>query len=314
MSRIWEGNYIVKSPVYQKTVSGTVTISGIGLHSGSPVEIKIIPSQANSGIFLRRVDIPSSVGIKAHSRNISSTKLCTVIGKDRNSIATVEHLMAAFALLGIDNAMVEVGGPEIPIMDGSAIPFVRSILEVGVEPLPAMRSYFKVTKPFEVSIGDQFIRVLPFDGLKIDCEIDFSDNIIGRQKAEYLEGSGNLERVLGSRTFCHINDVHAMRQQGLARGGSLENAVVVSDAGVINEDGLRSKDEFVQHKLLDIIGDLFLLGRPLIGYVEAFKPGHSLQAYFMKELLDQKANYLEVASQFYPSKSLFPLQGLYAMG
>lgn len=304
----------MKSPVYQKTVSGIVTISGIGLHSGSPVDITITPSHANSGIILKRVDIPSSAGVKANSRNISSTKLCTVLGKESNSIATVEHLMAAFSILGIDNAMVEVGGPEIPIMDGSAVPFVRRIVEVGVKSLPAFRSYFKVTKPFEVTIGDQYIRVLPFDGLKIKCEIDFSDMVIGRQKAEYLEGACNIERVLGSRTFCHINDVHAMRQQGLARGGSLENAVVVSDAGVINEDGLRCKDEFVQHKLLDMIGDLYLLGRPLIGHVEAFKPGHSLQAYFMRELLDQKSEYLEVVNQFYPSKSLLPLQNLYALG
>ena len=297
---------------FQQTVAGELALKGVGLHSGSEVFLRILPSKANSGISFIRTDLRGSEPIKAEAYNISSTKLCTVLGDGECSVATVEHLMAAFALLKIDNAIVEVDGPELPILDGSAIPYIKALSRIGVKILKAPRTYYKVLRPFEVRINDQFLIVRPSTKTRVSCTIDFGTKVIGRQKASF-EFDSDIEKLASARTFCHINDVHSMRQQGLARGGSLENAVVVSDTGVINEGGLRSKDEFVQHKLLDMIGDLYLLGRPILGEVVAHKPGHTLHAAFALKVLAEEG-VLGVATQTPLGGAQLNLSQAFALG
>ena len=276
---------LVSSFDCQHTLAEAVVIEGVGLHSGTKVSLRVSPASADSGISFIRSDIASSEPILAEATNIVSTKLCTVLGLGDYSVATVEHLMAAFYIMNIDNAVVELNGPEVPIMDGSAFAFLKEFRRVGLRSLNRPRSYFTVLRPFEVRLGDQFLKVEPSSSVtKMQCTINFEGSVIGKQTATYIEGAED-ERLTSARTFCHINDVNSMRQQGLARGGSLDNAIVVSDTGVINEGGLRSVDEFAQHKMLDMLGDLYLLGRPILGHVVAHKPGHTLHAAFAMKVL-----------------------------
>lgn len=276
----------------QKTLKHSVEIKGKALHSGRLVKLSIHPATADTGIVFCRTDSSIRSPILAHATNISSTELSTSIGEGPSSVSTIEHLMAAFYLLGIDNAYVEVDGPEIPILDGSAAPFISHLMKSGLTSLPASVMVYKVIAPFEFSMGESLLKVEPAQKFSARCTIDFDREVIGRQTASFSSHDDNIQSLVESRTFCHINDVNAMRRRGLALGGSLENAVVISDTDIINEEGLRSGDEFAKHKLLDLIGDLALLGRPLIGKVTAFKPGHTVHANFMWELLSDKDNYL----------------------
>ncbi len=278
----------------QHTIARRIEISGIALHSGHVVRMEILPASINSGIIFKRIDLPGSPTILAHLNNICSTELNTTIANGEAKVSTIEHLMAAFAGLGVDNALVKIDGPEVPVMDGSAAPFVDKILVAGLATQDAQRRYFVVRETFEFQVGDKWIKIEPSDVTSFAMEIDFKSKAIGRQSFEFSMDRETFLDVAGSRTFCHVNDVNAMRQAGLALGGSLENAVVVSDNEVLNPEGLRFDNEFVRHKLLDCVGDLALLGGPIVGKVTACKSGHGLHASFMKAVWARRNDILSI--------------------
>jgi len=278
----------------QATVARPIYLEGVGLHSGKTVKLEISPGGVNSGIWFQRTDSEGAQPVAANYTNVSSTDLSTTIGSGSNKISTIEHLMAAFAGLGIDNAHVRVSSEEIPILDGSSAPFVAAIQEAGIQKLNGYRKQFVVREAFEVRSGDRFIRVEPSGRQRFSCVIEFGSSVIGRQTCEYQSSQAAFTRLCEARTFCHVNEVEAMRKVGLALGGSLDNAVVVSDSEVVNAEGLRSHDEFVRHKLLDAIGDLALLGGELVGKITLHKAGHGLHAQFMNELMKRRSECLAV--------------------
>ena len=277
-----------------RTLRASVTLSGIGLHQGRPVTLKLSPAPAGTGILFRRADLLAEDGrsqserlraatIHASPTAVTQTTLGTVIANEAGAkIATVEHLMAALAGAGIDHAICELDGPEVPIMDGSSAPFTNAIARIGTRALPDDRRALRIDAPIRAEIGDAWAEITPLEegeplGCPLDVTVDYPDRLIGRQHL-MLEGSRDAftAEITAARTFCYLADVEAMRAAGLARGGSLENAIVVADGAVLNEEGLRFDGEFVRHKALDLIGDLHLLGRPLLGRLTAYKPGHAL--------------------------------------
>lgn len=264
----------------QTTLSQTVTIDGIGLHSGACVQLIIKPAMADIGILFIRTDAPSlEEGLVSalFSRVCDATLSSRISNVHGYSIGTVEHLMAAFAGLGIDNAVVELDGPEVPIMDGSSKVFVDLLTTAGVSELEAPRRYLRITQPIRVENGDSYCELLPYDGQRYEAVIEFDHETIGRQEYGFDLVQTNFDHEVGNaRTFCLLKNVEEMHRMGLALGGSLDNAVVVGDDGVVNEEGLRSTDEFVRHKLLDAIGDMYLAGLPIIGCYRGFKAGHAL--------------------------------------
>lgn len=286
----------------QGTVGGPIEIVGVGLHSGKLVRIKLLPAPPNHGITFQREDIPGSRPILAHPQSIVSTNLCTTIGEENAKIATVEHLMAALYGLGIDNASVLVDGEELPILDGSSAPFVDRLLDAGVQRQPEKRHLISFDHEIFIGTQDQFVRYLPWpkeaakpqqtDRLVIHCMIDFSrSKAIGIQNLSWEFQERSFMDISEARTFCHIQDVEAMRSKGLANGGSLDNAVVVNDHKVLNNDGLRYTDEFVRHKILDCLGDLALIGGRLVGQLFLKKSGHKLHGEFTSQvvkLLEQR--------------------------
>jgi len=279
---------------FQASVGKRIEIQGIGLHTGKLIKLEILPAEVGSGILFKRTDLLATSMIPAHVNHILATDLNTTIGIGDAKIATIEHLMAAFAGLGIDNALVKVDGPEVPVMDGSARPFVDAILKAGVVHQGTLRKLLVVKDVFEFRQADKWIRIEPSDVTSYSMYIDFRSRAIGEQKFTMAWSQAAFKDVLESRTFCHVNDVNAMRKAGLALGGSLENAIVVSDDEVLNPDGLRSPNEFVKHKILDCLGDLALLGSPLVGKISAYKSGHGLHAGFMKSLWQRRSEFLTV--------------------
>lgn len=299
----------------QHTVARKVQLSGVALHSGKVVRMEIHPAAVNTGILFKRVDLPGMPGVLAHVSNIQSTDLNTTIGLGEAKVGTIEHLMAAFAGLGVDNAVVKIDGPEVPVMDGSAAPFIERILVAGLAVQNAQRKYFVVRTPFELRSGDKWIKVEPSDSRDFEMQIDFKSQAIGRQSFSYSFARDSFLKIAGCRTFCHVNDVNAMRRAGLALGGSLENAIVVSDEDVLNPEGLRFKDEFVRHKLLDCVGDLSLLGGPIIGKISAHKSGHGLHAAFMRAIWARRDEVLAVVEDLgvqKPSRSAAVVAGAIA--
>lgn len=278
----------------QNTIGNSIFIVGTGLHSGKDVHMEILPALAGTGIVFQRVDHKGAVPVAAHPANITATELCTTIGTGISSVSTIEHLMAAFVGLGIDNAIVRVDGPELPILDGSAAEFVDAIIAAGTRKQEKNRKVLIVKKPFEIRRDDRFIRIEPFTQLTFRCEIDYSSRAIGHQMIEFDFSRSGFMELCNARTFCHLSEVESMRKQGLALGGSLANAVVVDDQKVVNKEGLRGSDEFVRHKLLDCIGDLALLGSSLIGKVTTNKSGHGLHAEFTKELWNRRDEFLTI--------------------
>ena len=268
----------------QQTLANKVNFSGKGLHSGRFVKMEILPADADSGIVFERMDTQYPTQIKAIYSNITDSRLSTTISAGLNSVSTTEHLMAAFAGLQIDNALIRLNGPEVPIMDGSAFPFIEKIRTAGIKLQGVPRKIFVIAEKFEVRDGDRYIKVEPSSSIDIFCSIGYNNSIIGSQEISYEHSEKNFIKIAKARTFCHLRDVNGLRSQGLALGGSLDNAIVVDANKVLNENGLRFPDEFVRHKLLDLIGDLYLAGGQLIGKIEAHKPGHALQACFVKEL------------------------------
>jgi UDP-3-O-[3-hydroxymyristoyl] N-acetylglucosamine deacetylase len=272
----------------QRTLKTTIRSTGVGLHTGARVELTLRPAQPDTGVVFHRVDLPAPVAIPANAINVGDTRLSSSLARNGATISTVEHLMSAIAGLGIDNLHVDVAGPELPIMDGSAGPFVFLLQSAGIVEQPKPKRYLRVRSPVEMRDGDKWARFDPFFGFKIDFTIDFPHPIFGTESrhvvVDFAEHS-YVKEVARARTFAFMEDVEAMRSVGLALGGSLQNAIVIDETRVLNAEGLRYDNEFVKHKVLDAIGDLYLLGHPLIGQYTAYKPGHALNNLLARALL-----------------------------
>lgn len=285
------------SQPYQTTVSTSVTRSGIGLHSARLVDVTIRPAPADTGIVFRRTDVSSvDTAIKALSSNIADTMLNSrIMNDDGVDIGTIEHLMAAFAGLGVDNAFVDVNAAELPAMDGSSAPFCAMINDAGIDVLKAKRKYIKVLKPIRIAHGTATAEIIPADRLEIDITIDFDDPLIGKSQYFYIHTDESFVKELSAaRTFCRYGDLAKMRAAGYALGGSLDNAIVVNDGVLMNEQGLRFTDEFVRHKTLDCIGDLSLAGLQVIGHITAVQPGHAVNHMLLEAILADESAWMVV--------------------
>ena len=274
--------------IKQRTLKNVIRAAGVGLHTGKKVYLTLRPAAADTGIVFRRVDLEPPVDIRAKEENVGNTMLSTTLMAGDVSISTVEHLLSAFAGLGIDNAYVDVSAPEVPIMDGSAGPFVFLIQSAGIEEQAAPKRFIRIKRPVVVEDGDKWARFDPFEGFKVSFEIDFDHPAFkGRIQEASMDFSTTsfVKEVSRARTFGFMRDLDHLRQQNLALGGSLNNAVVVDDYRVLNDDGLRYEDEFVKHKVLDAIGDLYLLGHSLIGAFSGHKSGHALNNHLLRTLM-----------------------------
>ncbi|MFM1885359.1 MAG: hypothetical protein RL026_516 [Pseudomonadota bacterium] len=274
--------------VGQRTLKNSIRATGVGLHTGTKIFMTLRPAPADSGIVFRRVDLPGEPEVHALAGNVGETRLGTTLVEGEAKVSTVEHLLSAFAGLGIDNALVEVSAPEVPIMDGSAGPFVFLLQSAGIAELAAPKRFVRVRRSVEVHDGDKWARFDPYDGFKVNFEIEFNHPIFRKhtQKASMdFSTTTYLREVARARTFGFMRDLETMRAHNLALGGNLDNAIVLDDAGIVNDGGLRSEDEFVKHKILDAIGDLYLLGHSLIGEFTGFKSGHGLNNRLLRSLL-----------------------------
>jgi len=281
----------------QRTLKESIRATGIGLHSGAKVYMTLRPAPANTGIVFRRLDLAEPVDVPADALNVTETNLGTTLEFGEGRIATVEHLLSALAGLGIDNLFIDLTAAEVPIMDGSAAPFVWLIQSAGIEEQSADKRFIRVVRPVEVSEGDKWARIEPYDGFKVNFEIDFDHPVLKKQRQRAsldFSTTAFLKEISRARTFGFLKDVEHLRANELALGGSLDNAIVMDDYRVLNEDGLRFQDEFVRHKVLDAVGDLYLLGSCLIGEFSGFKSGHRLNNLLLRALLDQPEAYQEV--------------------
>jgi UDP-3-O-[3-hydroxymyristoyl] N-acetylglucosamine deacetylase len=287
MVKVAEDACLADGSLRQHTLKSSINCTGVGLHNGLPVGLHLHPAAPDTGIVFRRSDLRGAKGrIAARWDNVHDTTLCTVLRNDYGTeIGTVEHVMAALAGCGVDNAVVEVDGPEVPIMDGSAEPFVFLIDCVGTAPQNAPRRAVRILKPVAVGGDERYASLEPADGFSLCCAIDFDSAAIARQQLHVSLVNGTFKRELSrARTFGRLEDVERMRAMGRARGGSLQNAVVVSGDKVLNEEGLRFDDEFVRHKLLDSLGDLYLVGGPLVGHFHGVCSGHRLNNALLQAL------------------------------
>jgi len=278
----------------QKTLEEIIEFKGVGLHSGVDVNLCLKPAEPNSGIRFKRTDIDSDKNIiEANYKNVISPILCTKIQNSYGvSVSTIEHLMAAFYLEGVDNALVELDAPEVPIMDGSAFDFVHAIKSFGTKEQKYPRKFIKVLKKVEINNGAKKISIEPLSkDLVIDFEIVYSNPLIRTRRKEFKLSKSDLNPITDSRTFCLYEDIDQIRSQGLAKGGSLENAIVVKDHKILNDDGLRYRDEFVNHKILDCIGDLMLLGHRIFGYIKTSQGGHQLTNVLLKQFFSDESNW-----------------------
>jgi UDP-3-O-[3-hydroxymyristoyl] N-acetylglucosamine deacetylase len=278
----------------QKTLEEIIEFKGVGLHSGVDVNLCLKPAEPNSGIRFKRTDIDSDKNIiEANYKNVISPILCTKIQNSHGvSVSTIEHLMAAFYLEGVDNALVELDAPEVPIMDGSAFDFAHAIKSFGTKEQKYSRKFIKVLKKVEVNNGAKKISIEPLSkDLVIDFEIVYSNPLIRTRRKEFKLSKSDLNPITDSRTFCLYEDIDKIRSQGLAKGGSLENAIVVKDHKILNDDGLRYRDEFVNHKILDCIGDLMLSGHRIFGYIKTSQGGHQLTNALLKQFFSDESNW-----------------------
>ena len=277
----------------QKTIRENIELKGIGLHSGVEVSLIIKPSKVNTGIVFKRVDLKENNIIKADFKNVVDPVLCTKLENTYGaSISTVEHLMAAFYGEGIDNVMVEVDAPEIPIMDGSSVDFVEAIRSTGAEDQTEPKKFIKVLKKVEVKDGLKYISIEPLEqDLIIDFEIIFNNPLIRTRRKEFKLSDDNLSPIYNSRTFCLYEDIDNIKKMGLAKGGSLDNAIVVQGEKILNEDGLRNRHEFVYHKILDCLGDIMLSGNRIFGHIKTSQGGHALTNKLLKKFFSEKSNW-----------------------
>jgi UDP-3-O-[3-hydroxymyristoyl] N-acetylglucosamine deacetylase len=277
--------------IKQRTLKNIIRATGVGLHSGEKVYLTLKPAPIDTGIVFRRVDLDPVVEIAACAKNVGDTTLSTTLVNGDVKVDTVEHLLSAMAGLGIDNAYVELSASEVPIMDGSAGPFVFLIQSAGLEEQEAAKKFIRIKREVTVVDGDKRATFLPFEGFKVGFEIDFDHPaFVGRTQSACVDFSSTsfVKEVSRARTFGFMRDIEYLRSQNLALGGSEANAIVVDDSGVLNEDGLRYEDEFVKHKILDAIGDLYLLGNSLIGEFRGFKSGHALNNQLLRSLIAQQ--------------------------
>lgn len=274
--------------IKQRTLKNVIRATGVGLHTGEKVYLTLRPAAADTGIIFRRTDLPKPVEVRACPENVTDTRLSTTLENHGVKIATVEHLMSAFAGLGIDNAYVDLTAPEVPIMDGSAGPFVFLVQSAGIQEQAAPKRFIRIRKTIELKDKDKWVRFEPLDGFKVSFEIDFDHPIFRNsiQSASIdFSTTSFVKEISRARTFGFMRHIETLRQDGLARGGGLDNAIVMDDFRILNEDGLRYEDEFVKHKILDAIGDLYLLGHPLIGAFSARKSGHELNNRLLRALI-----------------------------
>jgi len=283
--------------IRQRTLKNVIRATGVGLHTGKKVYLTLRPAPADTGIIFRRVDLTDPVEIKAAPENVGDTRLSTTLVKGNVRISTVEHLLSALAGLGIDNAYVDLSAPEVPIMDGSAGPFVFLVQSAGIEEQNAPKRFIRIKRAVEVREDDKWARFEPFDGFKVGFSIDFDHPVFRShlQKAEVdFSTTSFVREVSRARTFGFMREIELLRERELALGGSLDNAIVVDDYRILNEDGLRYEDEFVKHKILDAIGDLYLLGHSLIGAFSGHKSGHALNNKLLRTLMANQAAWEEV--------------------
>ncbi len=276
----------------QKTIRQRTQVKGIGLHSGEPCTLTFVPSPPNTGVHFVRTDLPQAKPIRVSARNVSATGYATTLGGESFSVSTVEHCMSALSALRIDNVIIELDGPEIPICDGSARDFLAALHSVGLIEQDQPRKYFYVTQPIYYSDGDKQAYVVPYHGLRLTVSIDFSHPLIGREKIDLdINDQSFTREIANARTFGFMKDVETLQASGLARGGSLDNAIVLSDDGILNPDGLRFTDEFVRHKALDALGDLVTLSVPLMGHVILHKAGHDVMNKLILKMMEATDSY-----------------------
>jgi UDP-3-O-[3-hydroxymyristoyl] N-acetylglucosamine deacetylase len=280
--------------IKQRTLKNIIRATGVGLHTGKKVYLTLRPAPANNGIIFRRVDLDPVVEIKASPENVGDTTLNTTLIKDDVRISTIEHLLSALAGFGIDNAYIDVSADEVPIMDGSAGPFVFLIQSAGIEEQKELKQFIRIKKAVELELGDKWARFEPFDGFKVGFKIDFSHPAFNETNSTAeidFSTTSFVKEVSRARTFGFMRDVELLRQNNLILGGSMDNAVVVDEYRVLNEDGLRYEDECVKHKILDAIGDLYLLGHCLIGSFQGYKSGHELNNKILRKLLETESSW-----------------------
>ena len=276
---------------YQKTLSEPITFTGIGLHSGQASTITIFPGEEDQGIIFRRKDLKEKNLIEANFKNVSSAKLCTTLENSYGvKVSTVEHLLAAFYISGIDNAIIDINCEEIPIMDGSAKDFLDLLSNQKTKTFSKKRKYLKISEKIELKEGKKIISIEPNEeSLIVNFQLDFKNEIIGKQKNVVNFQNDNLEDIISSRTFCLFEDIEKIKKAGLAKGGSLNNAIVVKENKVLNEGGLRNKKEFVNHKILDLAGDFLLSGYRIMGKVKCIQGGHELTNKFLRKVFNHKS-------------------------
>ena len=298
--------------IFQKTLSKSISFKGIGLHSGKNVSMKVIPAKDNEGIVFKRVDLVKNNLIKANFANVSSAKLCTTLKNSHGiKVSTVEHLLAALYLADIDNAIIEIDNNEVPIMDGSAKIFLESFRNLEIISLKEKRKFLKIEEKIELIEGSKKISIEPSDDtFEVEFQLNYENSIIGNQKNTINFDKDNFEDVYKSRTFCLYNDIEKIKKAGLAKGGSLDNAVVVNENEILNEGGLRNKKEFVNHKILDLVGDFLLSGKRILGKVKCYQGGHELTNKFLKKMFSSdldikkiKENKSKIAEKFVTNRS-----------
>ena len=278
----------------QKTINDKIELAGVGLHNGADVNLIIKPGEPNSGISFKRIDIDGDNTVSANFKNVVEPILCTKLKNESGiTVSTVEHLMAAFYGEGIDNALVEVDASEIPIMDGSAIEFVDAIKSVGIKEQSELRKFINVLKKIEVREGQKYISIEPLNNdLIVDFEIIYNNSLIRTRRKEFKQSDDDLTNIYNSRTFCLFEDIEQIKSQGLAKGGTLDNAIVVQGNRVLNEDGLRNRHEFVYHKILDCLGDLILSGHRIFGHIKTSQGGHALTNKLLVKFFSDQSNWM----------------------
>jgi UDP-3-O-[3-hydroxymyristoyl] N-acetylglucosamine deacetylase len=283
--------------LHQRTLKNSIRASGVGLHTGKKILMTLRPALPDTGIVFRRMDLPEPVDIQAHASHVGETTLGTTLHKGDAKISTVEHLLSALAGLGIDNALIEVSAAEVPIMDGSAGPFVFLLQSAGIEEQKAPKRFIRILEPVRVADGDKWARFDPYNGFKVNFEIEFNHPTFkthSQVATMDFSTTSFLREVSRARTFGFMRDIESLRSRNLALGGNMDNAIVLDDEGIMNEDGLRYEDEFVKHKILDAIGDLYLLGHSLIGEFSGFKSGHALNNQLLRTLIGTPGAWAEV--------------------
>ena len=282
--------------IFQNTINQVIAFKGVGLHSGQISKVRLVPGVEDQGIVFKRTDLKENNIIKANYKNVSSAKLCTTLENSSGfKVSTVEHLLAAFYIKGIDNVTVEIDNEEVPIMDGSSKDFIQILDKAGTKKFNRKRKFIKITNKIELEDNGRKISIEPNDfNFDVEFQLNYSNRIIGKQKNSVNFTSDNLEDVYSSRTFCLFQDIEKIKKSGLAKGGSLNNAIVVDENKVINEEGLRNNKEFVNHKILDLAGDFLLSGYRILGKVKCYQGGHQLSNIFLRKLLSSKSSYLEI--------------------